>query len=61
MKKTAFLSEPRKHKALKFVLENFLSILPEEWYIQINYGTHNLDYIKSMITLGDIGVHNYIH
>ena len=22
MKKTAFLSEPRKHKALKFVLEN---------------------------------------
>tara|TARA_B100000424_G_scaffold270274_1_gene269163 strand:- start:530 stop:1348 length:819 start_codon:yes stop_codon:yes gene_type:complete len=54
MKKTAFISEPRKHKALKFVLENFLSILPEEWYVQINHGTHNFDYIKSIIDKSEI-------
>ena len=33
MKKIAFITEPRKHKALKYVLENFLNILPEEWFI----------------------------
>ena len=38
MKKLAFISEPRKHKALKFVLENFLTILPKDWNIQINHG-----------------------
>lgn len=54
MKKTAFLSEPRKHKALKFVLENFLSILPEEWYVQVNHGTHNIDYIKSIVDESEI-------
>jgi hypothetical protein len=54
MKKTAFISEPRKHKALKFVLENFLSILPEEWNIQVNHGTHNIDYLKSIIDQSEI-------
>ena len=49
MKKTAFITEPRKHKALKFVLENFLSILPEEWNIQINHSTENINYIKQVI------------
>lgn len=49
MKKLAFITEPRKHKALKFVLENFLSILPEEWKVQINHGTGNIDYINSII------------
>jgi len=33
MNKVAYITEPRKHKALKFVLENFLSILPNEWEI----------------------------
>ena len=37
MKKVAYITEPRKHKALKFVLENFLSILPKEWKFQINH------------------------
>ena len=54
MKKTAFLSEPRKHKALKFVLENFISILPEEWDIQINHGTKNIDYIKKIVDESEI-------
>ena len=54
MKKVAFLTEPRKHKALKFVLENFLSILPDEWYVQINHGTHNIDYIKNAVDESEI-------
>ncbi len=49
MRKIAFITEPRKHKALKFVLENFSSLLPNEWKIQINHGTENIDYIKSII------------
>ena len=49
MKKLAFISEPRKHKALKFVLENFLTILPKDWDIQINHGLNNLEYIKETI------------
>ena len=54
MKKTAFITEPRKHKALKFVLENFLSILPEEWNIQINHSTENINYIKQVINNSEI-------
>jgi hypothetical protein len=49
MKKTAYITEPRKHKALKFVLENVLSVLPTEWSVQINHGTSNSDYIKKII------------
>ena len=48
IRKFAFITEPRKHRALKFVLENFMSILPEEWDFVINHGTDNLDYIKSI-------------
>ena len=54
MKKVAYITEPRKHKALKFVLENFLSILPKEWKFQINHGTENLDYIKRIIDSSSI-------
>jgi hypothetical protein len=54
MKKLAFITEPRKHKALKFVLENFLSILPQEWNIQINHGTNNLNYIVNIIDSSEI-------
>ncbi len=49
IKKVAFITEPRKHPALSFVLENFMSILPNEWNFVINHGTENLDYIKSII------------
>ena len=52
--KVAFITEPRKHKALKFVLENYMSILPEEWSFVINHGTENLDYIKSVIDSSSI-------
>ena len=54
IKKVAFITEPRKHKALKFVLENYISILPEEWDFVINHGTVNLDYIKTVIDSSSI-------
>ena len=54
IKKVAFITEPRKHKALKFVLENYISILPEEWDFVINHGTDNLDYIKTVIDSSSI-------
>ncbi len=54
MKKLAFITEPRKHGALKYVLENFLNILPEEWFIQVNHGTYNEDYIKNIINKSEI-------
>ena len=49
MKKLAYITEPRKHSALEFVLENFLSVLPKEWNFQINHGTDNIDYLKKII------------
>ena len=73
MKKVAFISEPRKHRAFKFVLENFLSVLPEEWGIQVNHGTENIDYLKKIIdeskiisesnriSLYNLGVKNMTH
>ena len=35
MKKVAYIVEPRKHGALKFVLANFDSQLPAEYSLQI--------------------------
>jgi len=73
VKKVAFISEPRKHRAFKFVLENFLSVLPEEWGIQVNHGTENIDYLKKIIdeskiisesnriSLYNLGVKNMTH
>lgn len=36
------------------MLENFLSILPKEWDIQINHGVENIDYIKNIINTSKI-------
>tara|TARA_X000001382_G_scaffold24809_1_gene15419 strand:- start:1373 stop:2176 length:804 start_codon:yes stop_codon:yes gene_type:complete len=54
MKKIAFLTEPRKHKALEFVLQNFISVLPSDWKIQVNHGVQNLDYLKSIIDKNEV-------
>ena len=54
MKKLAFITEPRKHKALKYVLENFLTILPKEWFIQVNHGTYNENCIRNIIHESEI-------
>ena len=45
---TAVIIEPRKHKALSFVLNNVLDNLPTEWNILIFHGTENQEYIKQL-------------
>jgi len=45
---TAVIIEPRKHKALSFVLKNILDNLPKEWNILIFHGTENQEYIKQL-------------
>ena len=49
MTKVAVIVETRKHKALPFVLNNVMSILPDEWNLQIFHGSNNLDYINEII------------
>ena len=49
MNKVAIIVETRKHKALPFVLNNVMSILPKDWSLQIFHGTSNLDYIEEVI------------
>ena len=45
MSKVAVIVETRKHKALPFVLNNVMSILPDEWQLQIFHGLENYEYI----------------
>ena len=49
MKYTAVIVEPRKHKGLHHVLENFMNNLSEEWSFVIFHGLINLDFIKKII------------
>lgn len=42
---TAVMVEPREHKALKFVLRNFLTNLDNRWNILIYHGTENKDFV----------------
>ena len=47
---TAIIVEPRKHKALSFVIKNFLANLPEEdWSFIIFHGNKNLDYVNNIL------------
>lgn len=48
-KYTAVIVEPRKHKALSFVLENFLTNLSEEWDIIIMHGNKNEEYVDDIM------------
>ena len=52
MSKVAVIVDTRKHKAFPFVLSNVMSILPDEWKLQIFHGSDNYDYIND-IMLGD--------
>jgi hypothetical protein len=45
----AVIVEPRNHKALSFVLENFLKNLSDEWFIVIIHGINNIDFIENII------------
>jgi hypothetical protein len=66
---TAIIVEPRKHRALSFVVRNFLENLEPNWSIQIHHGTSNqifvenlldteLSFGRSRITLKNLGVDN---
>jgi hypothetical protein len=46
---TAVIIEPRKHKALEFVLNNFLENLDNKWSIIIIHGNSNSFYLKNII------------
>ena len=54
IKYTAVIIEPRKHKALQFVLENFVENLSNQWDIIIFHGNNNLDYITNIINSSTI-------
>ena len=48
-KYSAVIVEPRKHPALRYVLQNFLENLSDEWIIIILYGTNNHAFIENII------------
>lgn len=48
-KYTALIIEPREHRALNFVLNNFLTNLSEDWSIIIFHGNQNIDYVKNIV------------
>lgn len=47
---TAIIVEPRKHRALEFVLKNFAENLDDRWDFVIYHGTENDDYISDIIS-----------
>lgn len=49
-KYTAIIIEPRSHRALQFVLNNFLTNLSDEWNIIIFHGTDNELFVNDIIT-----------
>jgi hypothetical protein len=48
-KYTAIIIEPRKHKALSFVLNNVLECLSEDWKIVFFHGYNNIEYSKNIV------------
>jgi hypothetical protein len=46
---TALIIEPRKHKALAFVLKNILENLESEWNVILYHGRLNEDYVKNIV------------
>jgi hypothetical protein len=48
-KYTAIIVEPRKHAALEFVLNNFLTNLNNDWSIVIYHGLNNKEYINDIL------------
>jgi hypothetical protein len=47
-KYTAVIIEPRKHKALSFVLKNFFTNLSEDWGFIIFHGNKNKEFIDNL-------------
>jgi hypothetical protein len=52
---TVVLIEPRKHKALDYVIRNALDNLDERWNLLIFHGTKNKEYLDNIVTgLADV-------
>ena len=49
MSKVAVIVETREHDALPFVLNNVMSILPEDYSLQIFHGTSNYEYVYDSV------------
>ena len=47
---TAIIVEPRKHRALQFVVQNALENISNEWSVIIFHGSDNIDYTNDIIT-----------
>ena len=47
-KYTAVIIEPRKHKALEFVLQNFNDNLSDDWQFIVFHGTKNKEYTENI-------------
>ena len=52
-KYTAIIIEPRQHRALQFVLDNFLSNLSDDWSIILFHGNTNIEYAQNIVKLLD--------
>lgn len=46
---TAIILEPRKHKALRFVIKNALENLSDEWNIIVFHGNKNSEYVHTIV------------
>lgn len=57
---TAIIIEPRKHKALEFVLQNVCKNLSNEWKIVLFHGIKNKEYSEKIITKLNIEFHDRI-
>jgi hypothetical protein len=49
-KYTAVIIEPRKHKALEYVLNNVLECLSNDWKIVFFHGRNNVEYSASIVS-----------
>ena len=49
-KYTAIIVEPRKHKALEFVLNNSCDCLSDEWKVILFHGKNNNEYANEIVT-----------
>ena len=59
-KYTAIIIEPREHKALLFVLENFIKNLSNEWNFIIFHGNKNYNFINNILNSSNL-LKNNIH
>jgi hypothetical protein len=53
-KYNAVIVEPRKHKAIEFVINNVCECLSMEWNIIFFHGSNNEDYVKNIIYKNDL-------